>query len=340
MNYKFDKISVLGDGSWGTALANLFADNGFSVMIWCHDKCAYSSIKEKKENSVYLKGIKVSEKIQATLSLEEVFSFSNLVLFVIPSKFLRNVLKQTKGLINNDHFLISGIKGIENETLMLPGQIIKEFLPFTYTREQAFLSGPTFALEVAWRQPTTCVISSKDHGFSKSIQRIISNDYFRCYTNDDTIGVQIGGAIKNVIALASGVLDGLGLGSNSQAALITRGLAEITRLGAKLGAQHDTFYGVSGLGDLVLTATGKLSRNRQVGYKLGKGMGIEEIVSSTQTVAESVSTTRSVYSLAKKLNIEMPICQEAYNILYNNKPVKEAISSLMLRSLKDEAYSY
>ncbi len=336
----FKNISILGDGSWGTALSNLFADNGLDVLLWCHDKRAYESIISYRENRVFLKGIRVSGRVTPTLSLKEAFDSSNLVLFVIPSKFLRDVLSTSGQLITSNHYIISAIKGIENETLKLPGQIIQDFLPPKYTKYAGFLSGPTFALEVAKRQPTTCVIASKDMEFSRIIQKILSNDYFRCYTNEDTIGVQIGGAIKNIIAIASGILDGLGLGTNSQAALITRGLAEIARLGEKLGADRNTLFGISGLGDLVLTATGKLSRNRSVGYQLGKGKKLREIISSTESIAEGISTTKSVYKLAKGLGIEMPICFEVYNILYRNKAIKDAIKSVMTRSLKDEIKSY
>ncbi len=340
MNYRFDNITVFGDGSWGTALSNLLADNGMEVCLWCYDKRAYESIQESRENRIYLKGIAVSDRVKPTLSLHKAFDFSNLLLFVIPSKFFRNILSDSSELIRSDHYIISAIKGIENETLKLPGEIIEDFLPAGYSKAPAFLSGPTFALEVAMRQPTTCVIASRDMEYSKSIQHTISNDYFRCYTNQDITGVQIGGAIKNIIALASGILDGLGLGTNSQAALITRGLAEIARLGERLGAEKTTFFGISGLGDLVLTATGKLSRNRTVGYELGRGRNLKDILSSRESVAEGISTTKSVYSLAKKLGIEMPICFEVYNILYKNKPIKDAIKSVMTRSLKDELHSY
>lgn len=338
MNYRFDRVSIFGDGSWGTALSNLFADNGIDVYLWCYDKRAYKSIMEKRENTIYLKGIKVSEKVSPVLTFRDAYTFSNLLLYVIPSKFLRNILAESSQYISKDHYIISGIKGIENITLKLPGQIIDDFLPPGYNNEPAFLSGPTFSLEVAEKQPTTCVIASRDKEFSRDIQVILSNDYFRCYTNHDIIGVQTGGAIKNVIALASGILDGYGLGTNSQAALITRGLVEITRLGESLGAEKDTFFGISGLGDLVLTSTGKLSRNRTVGYRLGKGEKLKEIIASTDSVPEAISTTKSVYTLAKKHNIEMPICFEVYKVLYENKSVKDAIISLMKRRLKDEAY--
>lgn len=340
MNYRFESITIFGDGSWGTSLANLFADNGIKVYLWCHDIRAYNSIKTGRENNIYFKGIRLHDLIEPILSLEDAYSKSDLLLFVIPSKYLRSILSKSSEFIRKNHYIISAIKGIENETLKLPGQIIKDFLPRDYKKESAFLSGPTFALEVSRKQPTTCVISSRDREFARDIQIIVSNEYFRCYTNEDIIGVQIGGAIKNIIALASGVLDGLGLGTNSQAALITRGLAEIARLGIKLGACRETFFGISGLGDLVLTATGKLSRNRSVGYRLGKGETIEEIISSTHSVAEAVSTTKSVYNLAHKLDIEMPICFEVYNILYNGKSVSDAIRDLMKRSLKDESKSF
>jgi len=321
-------------------LAHLFADNGCRVMIWSHNQQACASINRYHENRVFMPGIPLQKSITATESLEEALNFAHLLVVVIPSKFLRSVLDKISGRLRPNHVILSATKGIENTTLKIPGQIISEFLPADYPHQPAFLSGPNFALEVAKRHPTATVIASKDGRFARRVQRILSNTYFRCYTNDDIIGVQLGGAVKNIIAIASGILVGLGIGSNSQAALITRGLAEITRLGVKLGAQVITFFGISGLGDLVLTATGKLSRNRRVGELLGKGHTLANILSTMQMVAEGVRTTKSVYTLARKLDIEMPITNEVYNILYEHKPVKDAVESLMSRSLKDETGGY
>jgi len=287
-------------------------------------------------NDVYLPDIKLSENLTFTSDLQEAVSSKKLLLFVSPSQVTRQVLQQALPKIDPQALLVCASKGIENDSLLLMSQVFEELLPQEFHQRLGFLSGPSFAKEVAQGMPTAVVAAAREICCAEEIQQVFSTDKFRVYTHDDIIGVELGGAMKNVIALAAGVADGLGFGYNSRAGLITRGLAEMTRLGLKLGGRAETFAGLAGMGDLVLTCTGDLSRNRTVGIELGKGRKLEEILSGMQMVAEGVKTTLSAYQLAQKMGVEVPIIEQMYLILYQDKDPRQAVSDLMLRDLKAE----
>ncbi len=330
------KISVLGAGSWGTALAGLLASKGYDVTIWAYEDEVCRQINEERENSTYLPGFKLSENLKSTNSIEEAIVSSQLILSVMPSHVARGVLSKAASLITPEHIFVSATKGIEIDTLMTNSQIVEEVLPVRIADSAAYLSGPSFAREVAGRLPTAVTVASKYKNIALKVQEIFSTPYFRVYSSSDIIGLEVGGSIKNVIALGAGISDGLGFGYNARAALITRGLAEMTRLGLALGANASTFSGLSGMGDLVLTCTGDLSRNRSVGIKIGEGKKIDQILSDMNMVAEGVKTAKAAYLLAGKLGIDMPICESIYKILYEDMEPKEAVSSLMTRDLKEE----
>ncbi len=327
------KIGILGAGSWGTAIANILADNNLHVAVWGRDTSVIESINNNKENNKYLKGYKLNNSITATTVLEKVITQSEIIINAIPTQNIRNVFTPVSTLLTNK-IIVNASKGIEKNSLKLIDEIFFELLGSL--NNVAFLSGPTFAEEVLKRLPTATTISSENKDLSETLQKIFNNNYFRVYTETDVKGVLLGGAIKNIIAIGAGIIDSIGLGHNARASLITRGLSETIRLGNVLGAHPQTFSGLTGLGDLILTCTGNLSRNRRVGMELGKGVYIEEIVKKLGMVAEGVDTCHSVYSLSEKLNIEMPITKEIYNIIYNKKQVKHAINDLMKRKLKEE----
>ncbi len=330
-------VAVIGAGSWGTTLANLLAQKGYPVTLWCYEEDLAERIQNSKINDLYLPGINLSENLQATSNLKAAVSEKQLLLFVTPSQVTRQVLQQALPDISPQALIVSASKGIENDSLMLLSQVFEELLPESMHRQLGFLSGPSFAKEVSSGMPTAVVAAAKDLAVASEIQKIFSTEKFRVYTHNDIIGVELGGAMKNVIALAAGVADGLGFGHNTRAALITRGLAEMTRLGVRLGGLAETFAGLAGMGDLVLTCTGDLSRNRSVGIELGKGRTIDEILAGMQMVAEGVKTTLSAYQLADKLGVEVPIIEQMYLILYQNKDPRQAVTDLMLRDLRAEA---
>jgi len=327
------KIAVIGAGSWGTTLANLLAHKGYPVTLWCYEEDLAERIQLSGINDLYLPGIKLSENLQTTSHLKSAVMEKQLLLFVTPSQVTRMVLSRALPDISPQALIVSASKGIENESLMLLSQVFEELLPQSMHRQIGFLSGPSFAKEVSSGMPTAVVAAARELTVAEEIQTIFSTEKFRVYTHDDIIGVELGGAMKNVIALAAGVSDGLGFGHNTRAALITRGLAEMTRLGIKLGGSAETFAGLAGMGDLVLTCTGDLSRNRSVGIELGKGHKIDEILAGMQMVAEGVKTTLSAYQLAGKLGVEVPIIEQMYLILYQNKSPRQAVTDLMLRDL-------
>ncbi|SEA35949.1 glycerol 3-phosphate dehydrogenase (NAD(P)+) [Desulfuromusa kysingii] len=331
------KIAVIGAGSWGTTLANLLANKGYSVTLWCYEKDLALRIEENRINDLYLPEVKLSENIRATNSLTAAVTDKKMLLFVTPSQSTRYVLKEALPSLSSESLVVSASKGIENESLMLLSQVFEELLPVHMHSQLGFLSGPSFANEVSAGMPTAVVAAARNNAVAKQIQEIFSTEVFRVYTHDDIIGVELGGAMKNVIALAAGVADGLGFGHNSRAALITRGLAEMTRLGLKLGGSAETFAGLAGMGDLVLTCTGDLSRNRSVGIELGQGRKLDEILSGMQMIAEGVKTTLSAYQLADKLGVDVPIIEQMYLILYQDKDPRLAVTDLMLRDLKPEA---
>lgn len=336
MNYPNSYISVIGAGSWGTTLASLLAEKGYDVTLWAHEKDLAERINRERINNIYLPDFAIPVNLKATHDIVEAVSNSRYILNVVPTQYIRSIFTQVKQYIRSEAIIISASKGIENDTLLTPSMILKEILG----RPVSTLSGPSFAKEVAAKLPTAVTLASEDRKAGLLLQEIFNTDYFRVYTHDDIIGVEVGGALKNVVAIAAGICDGLGLGYNSRAALITRGLSEITRLGISMNAREITFSGLSGLGDLVLTCTGPLSRNYTVGYKLGQGQKLSDIISQTRSVAEGVATTLSAYDLSKKYSIDMPITEQVYLTLYKEKPPKEAVRDLMNRTLKSEFYGY
>lgn len=330
-------IGVIGAGSWGTTLANLLAVKGLDVTLWCYEEDLSLEMETARVNEVYLPGIELSDNLRITSSLDRACCEKELVLFVSPSQVTRHVLTQALPHIEPEAIVVSASKGIENDSLMLLSQVFEELLPVKMHKKLGFLSGPSFAREVSLGMPTAVVAAAQDLTVAEQIQEVFSTSSFRVYTHSDIVGVELGGAMKNVIALAAGVSDGLGFGSNTRAALITRGLVEMTRLGLKMGGTADTFAGLAGMGDLVLTCTGDLSRNRSVGIELGQGRKINDILSGMQMVAEGVKTTLSAFQLAQKLEVEVPIIEQMYKILYQDKDPRQAVTDLMMRDLKAEA---
>ncbi|MFO8085655.1 MAG: NAD(P)H-dependent glycerol-3-phosphate dehydrogenase [Desulfobacterales bacterium] len=330
------QIGVVGAGSWGTALGNLLADKGYTVNLWAYEPEVVHQILYERENKVFLPGIKLSERLVPSVDLSQVVSAKDLLLVVVPSHVMRETAEKFSSSVADNTLIVSASKGIENITHLSMSQVLMDTIPHVASHRFAVLSGPSFAMEVARKVPTLISVASKNQQVAVFIQKVFATAYFRVYTNDDMIGVELGGAIKNVIAIASGIIDGLGLGLNTRAALITRGLTEIRRLGTHMGARPDTFAGLSGIGDLLLTCTGALSRNYTVGKKIGEGKKVKEILSEMRMVAEGVKTAKSVYNLSRKLNVEMPICQEMYRILYEDDSPLAAVRRLMTRDLKHE----
>lgn len=329
------KIAIIGAGSFGTAMAVVAARCGNEVMLWAHDPRVAESMSGGN-NSFYIPSVELPPGITPTSDLSEAAAFSDVWFMVVPSHHYRRVLSGLASTASNPVRVISGTKGIENETLDRMSEISSAVLG---ERLSAFatLSGPTFALETARGDPTAAVIASDDASFARDVQKNMSSAAFRLYDTRDVIGVELAGALKNVIAIAAGVLEGLGLGSNTNAALVTRGLHEMTRLGIGLGGKLETFAGLAGMGDLVLTCTGSLSRNRSVGVALGRGQQLPEVLSQTRLVAEGVKTARAAKELAEQHQIDMPIISEMHRVLYENESPRTAIQRLMSRSLKSEA---
>jgi glycerol-3-phosphate dehydrogenase (NAD(P)+) len=330
------KIGVVGAGSWGTALADLLGLKGFKVDLWVFEKEVKEQIQDYRENKVFLPGFSLSANIFPSNDISEVVSKKDLVLIVVPSHVMRETAQNIRGHISTGTIIVSASKGIENKTHLTMSGVLKETLPEITDNLFAVLSGPSFAREVANKFPTVISVGSKDQKIAGYIQHLFATPYFRVYTNNDIIGLELGGAVKNVIAIAAGIMDGLGLGLNTRAALITRGLTEMRRLGLKLGADPRTFAGIAGIGDLVLTCTGNISRNHTVGKKIGGGMKLKEILSEMRMVAEGVKTAKSVYNLSRRLGVEMPISNEVYHILYDDISPREALHRLMTRDLKHE----
>jgi glycerol-3-phosphate dehydrogenase (NAD(P)+) len=330
------KIGVIGAGSWGTTLANVLAKKGYDVTLWVYEQDLAARLSETHINDIYLDGITLSPNLSYTNNLADAVQGRQFLVLVSPSQVMRPVLTQLKPYLADDCLLVSAAKGIENNTLLTMSEVLQEVLGTEVKQRSAFLSGPSFAREVAAEQPTAVAVAADDLAVASRVQELFSTEYLRVYTNQDVVGVEVGGAMKNVIALAAGVADGLGFNHNARAALITRGLAEIARLGDALGAQEATFAGLAGMGDLVLTCTGDLSRNRSVGMELGRGRKLEEILEHMNMVAEGVKTTLSAYQLANKLGVTMPITEQMYQVLYENKDPKQAAEELMLRALTSE----
>lgn len=329
------KVGVIGGGSWGTTLANVLADKGYQTKLWIHEEEVCKQVNTG-ENTTYLEGFKLSNNLSATNSLKEAIEGKELVLWVTPSHVARYVLKDALPFISTGAIMASATKGIEEETLKTNSEVIEELLPIEISKKVVYLSGPSFAREVVAKQPTAVTVASQDSFAASKVQEIFSTDYFRAYTSSDVTGLEVGGSIKNVIALGAGISDGLGFGYNARAAIITRGLAEMTRLGVAMGADPLTFSGLSGLGDLVLTCTGDLSRNRTVGLRLGKGEKIDKILGEMKMVAEGVKTAKAAYLLSNKLCVDMPITTKIYKILYEDMLPQKAVAALMARELKEE----
>ena len=327
------KITVIGNGGWGTTLAILLHKKGYEVTLWGADASYTGFLKEKRENIKYLKGIPIPSGIGITSDISDKLVDAQLLVSAVPTPYLRSVLIKFKDILTNEIPIVSVTKGIENDTLMRPSEVITNVLG---NHPISVLLGPSHAEEVARGLPTTVVASSKDYNLAQIVQEIFTTDRLRVYTNPDMIGVELGAAMKNVIALASGICDGLKFGDNSKAALITRGLTEISRLGVAMGAQRSTFSGLTGLGDLITTCISPYGRNRWVGEQIGKGRKLQEILENMAQIAEGVWTTKSVMALSNKFKVEMPIAKEIYNILFTNKNPLEAVSTLMMRTPKSE----
>jgi glycerol-3-phosphate dehydrogenase (NAD(P)+) len=329
-------IGIIGAGAWGTALSLLLADKGHNITLWMYEKDLAEETARTRENRVYLPGFPLPASVTVTSSLETAVRDKQFILSVAPSHTVRTVTRQYAPLLRRDAVLISASKGIELETLMLLSEVFKDVLPAEFHARLCFLSGPSFAKEVARKMPTAVALASPDPSIGRRAQQVLSNDFFRVYTNQDVIGVELAGALKNVVAIAAGVLEGMGFGYNTMAALLTRGLAEMTRLGVAMGGIPTTFSGLAGMGDLVLTCTGGLSRNRTLGTRLGKGEKLEDIMKGSATVAEGVKTAKAARDLARKYRIDMPIVDEVYQLLYEEKDPKQALKDLMTRELKGE----
>lgn len=327
------KISVLGTGGWGTALAILLHEKGHHVTLWGATPDYVDFLKQRRENRKYLKGTAIPADLPITSQIEDAQNDTNFIVVAIPTPYVRSVLEKGKDSYVPGTSLVSVTKGIEYETLMRSSEIIIDVLG---KQPIALLFGPSHAEEVAKKLPTTVVVASEDIELAREIQEIFTTNRFRIYTNPDVIGVELGGSLKNVIAIAAGICEGLGFGDNSKAALLTRGLSEITRLGVAMGGQRNTFSGLTGLGDLITTCVSPFGRNRFVGEQIAKGKKLSQLLQEMNQVAEGVRTTKSVCKLAEKFNVEMPITSEIYKVLFEDKDPMEAVNELMVREPKSE----
>lgn len=334
MNRPPHNFAVLGAGSWGTALAMLLADNGYDVSLWAHHADHAEVMSQQRSNERYLPGIHFPEKLTVSADLQAVVKQSDTILIVVPSHAFRSTLIAIKPFLNNKHRIVWGTKGLEPGSQKLLHQQAREELGDNISL--AVISGPTFAKEVAMKLPGAVTVASTDNSFANDVALALHNDHFRAYTSNDIIGVEIGGAAKNVMAIAAGVADGLGFGANTRAALIARGLTEISRLGVALGGQQETFIGLTGLGDLVLTCTDNQSRNRRFGIAMGKGENREQAITDIGQVVEGINTAQEIYGLAQQYQVDMPITEQVYKVLYESVSPKEAVSSLFNRDPKPE----
>lgn len=334
-----ERVAVVGAGSWGTALANLLAGKGVDTVVWSYEAEVANEIEREHRNSRYLPDAALDPRLRATADLAAAAEGASVIVSVSPSHVVGSVMSELAPVIAADALVVSASKGIEVESLRTMDEVLAAVLPASVAASAAFLSGPSFAVEVARGDPTAVTMASNDAESARRAQELFQTERFRVYTDGDVRGVELGGALKNVIAIASGVVDGLGYGHNTRAALITRGLAEITRLGVALGADPMTFAGLAGMGDLILTCTGGLSRNRHVGVELGRGRRLEEVLGEMTQIAEGVRTARSAHALARRERVEMPIVREVYAMLYENRPAAEAAERLMLREPKPEKWA-
>ncbi|MEJ2142255.1 MAG: NAD(P)-dependent glycerol-3-phosphate dehydrogenase [Gammaproteobacteria bacterium] len=327
-------FAVLGAGSWGTALAMLLADNGYPVHLWAHHEQHAEAMNQQRSNERFLPGIAFPANLQVSADLEKLIAQADTILVVVPSHAFRQTLVAIKPLLNKRHRIAWGTKGLEPDSQKLCHQQAVEVLGNDIAL--AVVSGPTFAKEVAMKQPGAVTVASSDNHFAREMALALHNDHFRAYTGEDIIGVEIGGAVKNVMAIAAGVADGLGFGANTRAALIARGLAEVSRLGVALGGQQETFIGLTGLGDLVLTCTDNQSRNRRFGIAMGKGENREQAITDIGQVVEGINTAKEVYGLAQQHHVDMPITEQVYKVLYENLSPQEAVLNLFNREPKPE----
>jgi len=329
-------IAVIGAGNWGTALAATLANTNHTVTLWAYEAEVVESLRARHENELFMPGVKLPASIQATSELGEALENAEIVLTVMPSHVCRALYTQMLDHLRPEMIFVSATKGLDTERLMRMSEIIESIVGQRFSPRLCALSGPSFAREVIRGDPTAVVVASQDREAAREVQQEFSSRVLRLYTSSDVVGVELGGAVKNVIAIAAGVIEGLGLGRNPTAALITRGLAEITRLACACGAKRETLAGLAGMGDLVLTCTGELSRNRTVGVELGKGRKLPDIIGSMRMVAEGVKTTTATVALAAKYGVEMPITQQMNRVLEGETSPREAIRELMERTLKEE----
>ena len=327
------RIGVLGGGSWGTALGILLANKGYDVHMWLRDENQIMDMNETRINNKYLPHITLPSNLKLTNDLEKVNFNKDAIVLSVGTHGIREVLNNCKSYIKKDQIIVNVSKGIENQSLLRISEIVEEIVP---NSRYTVLSGPSHAEEVAKNMPTTVVSASKSKEVAQYVQDLFITPSFRVYTNPDVIGVELGGALKNIIALGAGISDGSGWGDNTKAALMTRGIYEMARLGEKMGAQASTFLGLAGIGDLIVTCTSMLSRNRRAGILIGKGIKVEDAIKEIGMVVEGIKTTKSTFDLSKKYNIDMPIAEELYGVLYEGKDVKNSVSSLMVRDKKHE----
>ncbi|MDF2677166.1 MAG: hypothetical protein K0Q97_1484 [Bacillota bacterium] len=327
------QITILGAGSWGTALAKLLSDNGSNVTVWLRDENQIKELSTTRINKKYLPNVKIPSNIIFTSDINKAVQEAEIILIVTPTQQIRNVLKQINEKYKTNKIIINASKGIEMGTLDRVSEIVKEE---TLNCIYAVLSGPSHAEEVGLGLPTALTVACENKDTAEKIQDLFMSSYFRVYTNEDVIGVELGGALKNIIALGAGISDGIGYGDNAKAALMNRGIVEIARLGIALGADVHTFYGLSGIGDLIVTCTSVHSRNRSAGFLIGQGLTKDEAIQKVGMVVEGITTTYAAYELSKKLNINMPIVDAMYDVLHNNADVKETVNKLMLRDKKEE----
>lgn len=328
-------IAVIGAGNWGTTIACHVARKGYDVTLWVYETELAEIIKTTRRNTWYIPDLPIPENIRITTDFSDAVKNARFIVNGVPTQFIRSVFIN-KAEYRDDAFIINLSKGIEKHTLLTPSEILKEIMGLNV----AVLSGPSFAKEVSKGLPTAVTLATTDRHQGLLIQELMSSDRFRVYLHDDVIGVEIGGALKNVIAIASGISDGIGLGFNARASLITRGLAEISRLGLAMGAHPRTFSGLSGVGDLILTCTSNLSRNYTLGFRIGRGESLEDILKGMKEVAEGIDTSESAYNLSQRYSVEMPITEKVYEIIYKNKPPHQAFIELMTRPLKEEFYAH
>lgn len=330
------KIAVLGAGSWGTALAMVLVENGHDVTIWGNKQSQIDEINEQHTNAHYLKEITLPKSLVATSDLKTCIKDADAVLFVVPTKAMREVAKQFNNVCENQPVVIHASKGLEQDTHKRITEVLEEEISPSHYKAIVVLSGPSHAEEVAVKDVTTITAASSSMKEAEYVQRLFSNDYFRVYTNTDVIGVEMGAALKNIIALGSGALHGLGYGDNARAAIMTRGLAEISRLGVAMGADPLTFIGLSGVGDLAVTCASEHSRNFRAGYLLGQGKSLDDVLDNMGMIVEGVYTTKAAYELAQERGIEMPITESIYDVIYNHKDVPTTVKNIMLREHKSE----